>query len=368
LSAAWGTRALWHGEWGRNGHWCKTITVAAEDYELSESLARTWKNIMEFTKRNHYNPCFWTAYWNQEYYEKALNNSANEMRSREQVVYALNVKSDKIYRTKVENIHFDKNLGMSEITLETAKAFCKRHHPEKYEEFCRESKEDQYPVYIDFEEILTAIEQMVPYQVLQKVIKQQSLASLHEKAFLASFVFLQSLRSHAIMNSMLEMNSELGREKFEYLIQLKWMLSDADLLFRAVSPLVFSEWIFYKTARDTFPLTDSAVLVQPHSIMIALSPRLLLEIFPDIASIESKWHIKNFVKRKKMKEFQRQTIGNTFREIIFSDEKVLKHWQSTSEFRQRVKSVQEMGSYNLIVAKLGEDELWKINAFGNQEK
>ena len=69
-----------------------------------------------------------------------------------------------------------------------------------------------------------------------------------------------------------------------------------------------------------------------------------------------------------MKEFQRRTIGNTFREIIFGDERVLNQWQSTSEFRQRVKLVQEMGSYNLIVAKLGEGELWKINALGNQEK
>ncbi|MCO5196177.1 MAG: DUF4238 domain-containing protein [Anaerolineae bacterium] len=322
---------------------------------------------MEFTKRNHYNPCFWTAYWNQDYYKQSLSNSVDKVRAREQIVYALNVKSDKIYRTTVENVHFDKYLGVAEITLETAKEFCKRHHPDKYEEFCQESTEDQYPVYIDFEEILTAIENMPSYQILLKVIKHQSIATVQEKVFLASFVFLQLLRSHAIMNSMLEMNSELGQEKFEYFIQLKWMLSDADLLFKAVAPLVFSQWTLYRTARDTFPLTDSAVLVNPNSIMTALSPRLMLEISSSMNARENEWHIKRSIKRSKMREFRRRTIGNTFREIIFSDEKVLRRWQNSSDFRQRVKTVEEMGSYNLIVTRLGERDLWHINAFGNQQ-
>ena len=94
---------------------------------------------MRPTKRNHYNPCFWTAIWNPTYYEAFLSESHNDLIPREQIVHALNVKSDKILIAKVDNVHFDKNLGFAEITLEAAKEFCKRHHPDEYEEFCRKS-------------------------------------------------------------------------------------------------------------------------------------------------------------------------------------------------------------------------------------
>ena len=321
---------------------------------------------MKPTKRNHYNPCFWTAVWNSAYYDAFINGSRGDLIPREQIVNALNVKSNKILVAKVDNVHFDKNLGVAEITSEGAKQFCKRHHPDKYESFCRESNEDEYPVYIDFEEILTHLEKMIPYRVLLDIIRRQDLANGHEKVFLASFVYLQLLRSHAIMNSMLEWNSELGIKKFEYFIMLKWGLSDSDFLYQAVAPLVFSRWTLYRTNVDTFPLCDSPVLVRPQSIMIAISPRLLLEISTSIPAEGDEWYVKDSVKNSKLVEFRRRTIGNTFREIIFDDKSMLEYWQGTREFRQRVETVQEMVSYNALVTREKNRELWLINALGNR--
>ncbi len=28
---------------------------------------------MKLTKRNHYNPCFWTALWNESYYQQVVS-------------------------------------------------------------------------------------------------------------------------------------------------------------------------------------------------------------------------------------------------------------------------------------------------------
>lgn len=306
---------------------------------------------MNLTKRNHYNPCFWTAFWNPNCYQATLQGSSGNLRTREQVVHALSIKSGLIYTTKVDNVHFDKNMGVAEITLEAAKEFCKRHHPDKYDEFCRESSSDQYPVYIDFEEILTKLEQLPPYRVLLDVIKRQDLTSREEKTFLASFVYLQWLRSHAIMNAMIEWNASLGIQKFEHFVVLKWSLSDTKYLYSIVARLALAHWVLYRTAKDMFPLTDSPILARRKSIMVALSPRLLLKISPGTYADEEKWNIIDRIDKGTLEEFQRRTIGNTFREIIFSDRDMLEQWQHTTEFQKRMGAIQNMTSYNALLIK-----------------
>ena len=76
-----------------------------------------------FTWRNHYNPCFWTALWNRAYFEAWRAGTADVARAREQTVYALNLRGDKIRQTNVDGVHFEKNLGVAEITPESAKDF-----------------------------------------------------------------------------------------------------------------------------------------------------------------------------------------------------------------------------------------------------
>ncbi len=63
-------------------------------------------------------------------------------------------------------------------------------------------------------------------------------------------------------------------------MNLRWAWSDFKYMFNAVAPLAFSRWTFFHSQRDTLPLTDSPILVLPASIMVAISPRLLLEIEP----------------------------------------------------------------------------------------
>ena len=90
------------------------------------------------------------------------------------------------------------------------------------------------------------LEKMPPYQVLLNVAKKGGISSAEEKAFLGCFIILQFYRSHAIMNSMLEWNATMEREKFEHFVKLKWFLSDRQFLFNAVNPIVTCKWIFFK--------------------------------------------------------------------------------------------------------------------------
>ena len=321
---------------------------------------------MSFTKRNHYNPCFWTALWNPDYYEFVTTGTAQTSPVRTQRIYALSVKSSAIFQTTVENIHYDKNLGIAEISREAAEDFARRYHPDRYQTFVRDSATSTYPVFIDFEQILSFLEKMPPYQVLLDVAKRGSLQSAEEKAFIGCFIVLQQLRSHSIMNSMIEWHRELQRKKFEVFVTLKWLLGDADSLFRLVYPIVACQWTLFRTSTDSFPLCDSPVLSKPHSIMVALSPRLLLEIQPSFPAPADEWRERRSIKPGKLAEFRRRTIGSTFREIIFGESQVLEYWQGTREFSERVALMKDVRGYNRLVQEQSTGELWKLNAYGNQ--
>ena len=333
---------------------------------LSGRPAKERLNRLEITKRNHYNPCFWTAFWNPEYYQSALVSSAKRD-PREQIVYSLNIKSNRIYSTNVDNVHFDKNIGLAEITFDSAKRFCKQYHPDHYKEFCHNSSASDYPIFLDLEDILKGFERLRPYSTLLTVIKNSHIVSVFEKSFLAAFVYIQALRSHAVLNATLEWNAKIGLEKFEYIYLLKWSLADRDFLMQQISPLIFSRWYLYSAAIDSFPLTDSPVLISEESVMVALSPRLLLEIRLDQPTVENLPETKDGIEPAKLDQFRQRTIGNTFREIIFGDKALLEQWQATKEFTQRLEIMQRMSDYNIVVARQKGRDLWRLNAYGNQE-
>lgn len=323
---------------------------------------------MKFTRRNHYNPCFWTALWNPDFYSAVIDGRGSAGDPRKQPVYALNVKTGQIRKSAVNDVHYDKGMGVAEISRKAAEDFAKRYHPEEYEQFLVDNVDAPYPVYIDFEEFFTGTERMRPYEMLMQVAQSATVNTLWNKTELAVFVLLQQLRSHSILNATIEWGEELGRHKFEAFITLKWLLQDPEELARLTLPLIKGRWTLFSTARDTFPLCDSPVLAQPRGVMVALSPRLLLEIQKPIHDhIDRMPRVRRRAKKSKVEEFRRRTIGNTFREIIFGNRETLEAWQESIEFEERVVLMKDTKKYNRLVVAEDNRELWHINAFGNME-
>jgi hypothetical protein len=319
---------------------------------------------VQFTYRNHYNPCFWTAFWNTEYFLKAKSGLADLEQAREQVVHVLNLKSNKLLTTTVERIHYDKNLGVADISYESAVRFVKKYHGDQYEKFLDESKKDEYPVFIDFEDTLTALETTPAYETLLTVIRTENIDNLIEKTNIATFVVLQNLRSHAIMNAMIQWNDEIGDAKFDYFMNLKWMLGDPKFLFQLMHPLLTARWQLYTSPTHIFPLCDSPILISPESVMVAISPRLLLEILVSERTDEDSSPSSQRITPEKLFEYRRRTVGNTFREIVGQKDTLLE-WQSSQEFSSRSALMKNVTKYNAMIRANGKRELWKINAFGN---
>jgi hypothetical protein len=317
-----------------------------------------------FTKRNHYNPCFWTACWNKYYFQALLNGTSDSLTPREQDIYVLNLQSGKIFNNRVKNVHFDKNLGIAEITPESMKDFCLRHYPLQYKEFCKALEKQPESVFLDFEDILTFMEKADGYQSLMEAVTFNGIKNVIHKGFLTCHIVLQAMRSHEMMNSMINTMGLLGLPKWEYFWTLKNAWGNPFVLARATKPLAFSRWILYRTEEHTFPLCDSPVMIRENTLMMVLSPRLLLEIKLNEQSTEDSWTIRKGINSSKYWEFRRRSILNSFKEIIFHDPKELENWRNTQEFKLRSNDLCDSTKTAQIIAEAARRVIWAINGFG----
>ena len=98
--------------------------------------------------------------------------------------------------------------------------------------------------------------------------------------------------------------------------------------------------------------------------MVALSPRLLLEILSKRSEVGLQTLV-NGIDEAKLREFRNRTIGNSVREIIFGQRNLLEEWQATEEFKQRREAIQTMGEYSALLAEDRRREFRQFSKFGN---
>lgn len=317
-----------------------------------------------FTRRNHYNPCFWTACWNTGYFQALVDGHNDSLVPRDQEVYVLNLRSGNIYLDRVRNVHLDRDLGVAEITAESMKDFCRRHDPSHYSDLCAYLHEHPESLFMDFEDILTGLEALKSYEALMNVVEHSALESVVEKGFLTCHLIIQALRSHEMMNSMIDMMSASGMPKWEYFWTLKQALSNESVLARAVAPLAFSSWVIFRTDDHMFPLCDSPIMIRENTLMAVLSPRALLEINLNNSAPEDRWLIRDGISASKYREFRRRSINNAFKEVIFHDDSELARWRETREFKARSRSLSDRSTYIQLLAEAASRVIWAIDGFG----
>jgi hypothetical protein len=313
--------------------------------------------MVTLTKRNHSNPCFWTAFWNPEYFAQTTGDSQVRLTAREQVVHSLNVRADRVIQLNVENVHVESRLGVAEIAPEAAKDFCRRHFPWEYEQFVEDMKGHPETLIMDLEQVLDSLEATGAYETLLRVITKHTIDDREEIGDLSSFIVFQHVRSHANLRAALERFKAAGVERFEYYWFLKQTMGSADVLFALVAPLATSHWTVYRTREHCFPLPDTPVLVKPGNVMIALSPRMLAEIDLAVCRPQGSWTMRDGIPGRKYNEYRRRAIGNTYKEVIFHDPGVLEKWRATRQFRRRVKLARNARSYvDMVERSLAQPE------------
>jgi hypothetical protein len=318
---------------------------------------------MNLTKRNHYNPCFWTALWNEAYYQRLVSGAERSGSPRSQRIHALNFRSGAIYPTAVENIHYDKNLGLAEMSPESMKDFCRRRFPEAYEGVARYIDEHPEPLTMDFENILGGTEKH-GHNYLLEAARHRGFASVQHKGFVTCLVIIQAMRSHEFMTAMIAGTSAAGMEKWEYFWVLKNAWANRFVLARALTPLGCARWTLYRTERHRFPLCDSPVMINRDNVMMALTPRLLAEIDLTVQTPEHNWVVRDGISSSKYWEFRRRSIQNAFKDVIFHDEAELRSWKELPEFRERLRAFQTREGEDAAIHRGAQRVMWALSGFG----
>ena len=316
-----------------------------------------------FTKRNHYNPCFWTALWNPGYFE-ALKRGSRTESARSQHVFALGLRANKVYPTIIDHVHYAKGLGVAEITPEAMKQFCKKRFPDQYEHLAGYVDEHPETLYMDFEDILAAVEQKAKYDLLIEAAMLGGFSSNEHKGFITCLLVIQAMRSYEMMASMVDFAESVGMPRWEYFWLLKNAWGNQFVLARATVALACARWTLYRTDQHRFPLCDSPIIMGRDSVLAILSPRLLLEIDLKVASSEDSWVIREGISFSKYREFRRRSIGNTFREVIFHDSEELESWRATPEFKARVRTLADPTVARQVVAAAANRVIWGLHGFG----
>jgi hypothetical protein len=318
----------------------------------------------KITKRNHYNPCFWTALWNEQFFSEHCRAETTHRTARDQTVFTLNLRSNKIFTTTANNVYFDKNLGIAEITPESLLQFSLRHYPDRHEELKGYISEHPESLYLDFEQTLTGVERLQGYDAIMRAVKLGGLESPAHKGFLACALVMHAMRSHELMSSVLEEPNYLGMDKWEYFWLLKNAWSNRLILARAVFPLALGEWTFWRTSLHCFPLCDSPVMIGRDSVMAILSPRLLLQIDLNASQPEDQWNIIDGISPTEFDEFRYRATANVFKDIVFSSRRALEQWQSLTEYRIRIESLATSESRSTCRREAAVRVRWALGGFG----
>ena len=288
------------------------------------------------TKKNHFNPCFWTAYWNFEYLKSKRENQSFKDSVREIKVFCLNLKSDKILNSKTEDIFIEKRAGLALITPDAALDFTLRNFPESYDEI-RQSTTSELT--IDFEDHFSKMEEAYR-PALEQLILLDIEINLETKAHLAHFIFYQTIRNPVMFNSMETFAKSKGMEKFEMFYTLKHELSNPDKMKSFIFPLVIPEWTIYRLKKNVFPLSDSAVLAKKSSLMCVIAPNIMIEInFKKKVDEIQLFKIRNRISYFKYRDFLRRTINNSNRAIIFGEINLLEKIRKMRAYKAKFNNL-----------------------------
>jgi len=159
------------------------------------------------TKKNHINPCFWTALWNENYFNEFIGGNKPK-RARYQKVFTLDFKAPKVLYKKVEDVHYADDLGLilaggSEL-VDKNRIFesDKIYFPANKELTTLSAIEVDVDYLIDAEIDFSTLEEIAGYKQLLKTIQNSKIANEEDRIYLACFIIYHQLRSQRFFNSL----------------------------------------------------------------------------------------------------------------------------------------------------------------------
>lgn len=290
---------------------------------------------MNPTKRNHINPCFWTAFWNPDYYTSYIKDDSQK-RHREQKVYSLEFKAPKILFKKVEDIHFIEGLGIAYLNGKELSELNNVNSPRTNQEIDKSSINYEDAFFIDFENHFTELEKIGGYDRIRKVIKTNKIENREDKIYLSCFIITHQIRGFKFLARLFKKYEEGENKKLQSFLHLRSVISNPDLLDSVIRPIVESKWTLYTSREFKFPLSDNPIIYDAGLTWIPLSPKHLLEI-DNTKKSKSAIIYKSGINDIKFSRFKKVLIMNTFDSIISHDKNFLEKIRKSNSWQRRKK-------------------------------
>jgi hypothetical protein len=267
---------------------------------------------------NHFIPCYWTAYWNIEYLNAKRNNKETKSSRKVEISY-LNLKVNKILKTKAEKIFVNKYQGLAIIENENDL----KKLGDNIIVHNDSDDENQYNLLLfDFENHFTEYEN-ISRPALTRTIINKKIKDIEDKTFLAQFFILQSIRNPIILNKRLDFFQKNGKDKTDLLLEVRDLFTNRNKFENLILPIIFSKWIVYSVNENIFPLPDKPILDNKNHIFVPLAPDMLIEIqlnnrTDNIASYNYK------IRPLKYLKFKNRVIRNVNNEIVGNTDLLMK--------------------------------------------
>lgn len=223
------------------------------------------------TTDSHFNPCFWSALWNESYLESIIRGDERRRIPRDEVVFCYNLRSRKILKTKVSTIHKHKGLGFAEFTYESAKKYARSLKPSGQIVPAVKKWSSKDPAFLDAEAFFCGLESMPTYVAVLNVVKCGRINSPTEKTNLASFFVIHNERLAAAWSAQPSRDASRKDHNLEHIVLLKRRLSDSEYLFSQVLPLALGGWYVHEYTESVLLLGDTGFPFIGSHFMAAIS-------------------------------------------------------------------------------------------------
>jgi hypothetical protein len=286
------------------------------------------------TKRSHYNPAFWTALWNEDYFTCKKGRKA-----RDQQVSVLNLRAGKVFRTKVANLHVEEGLGLVTVNKQELLQWSVANAPHDSLGTETAGLSDEEDIQIGLEGLFSGLEKGPAFKATFELIQTGKIISREQKAFVSAFLLTQVHRHPKSVAAMIRRYERGGRTNWEALLEMRDLWSPG-IAGPQMLRLSLAHWTLHLADVHTFPLPDDPVLVNDarNRIWAVISPRILLEIALDRqALLPCTQRAFRLDRDKSMyRNFRRLAINQATTEILFHDPSTLEDWRMSPEFCERL--------------------------------
>lgn len=293
------------------------------------------------TKRNHVIPCFWSALWNQTYFEYFITGSekkeGKKNAPREQKVFSLEFKAPKILLKKVDDLFYIQSLGIS-IVSEAELHKLQNIYSSEFQTIVTGdhfNKNNTAKTHlIDIENVFSLTEEYYGYKEMLDVVKTNNIPSIKEKTQVACFIAINLMRGLRFFSRLQEKYNTSENPQLESFKHFRGLLSDTDAMYNFVAPMVHSRWTLYSLDEYLFPLSDSPIIHYQKYIWVVISPKHMIEIDTSVKNWDGVRY-KNRISSEKYIQLKTLIVKDTYSTIIFPNESFLTKLSKTYTWKKR---------------------------------